>query len=122
MKLNSLPTEVILSHSKTTLGFLDLDWTPEPGTFVEVEGQTYLVLERSHRYRLVADRYHLHAIALYVQKFQTPADKSLLEGRWVIGDITCSYNARSELIRCAVNPSGPCDRCIHRQPFASQEV
>jgi hypothetical protein len=79
------------------------------------------VLERSHRYQLKVDRYHLHEIALYVQPFQNSTDKSLLEGRWVIGDITCTYNARSELIRCAVNPGGPCDRCVHYQPFASQE-
>ncbi len=122
MTLNSLPTEVILSHSKTTLGLLYLDWTPEPGATLEVEGQTYLVLERSHRYQLKVDRYHLHEIALYVQPFQNSTDKSLLEGRWVIGDITCAYNARSELIRCAVNPGGPCDRCVHHQLFVSEEA
>jgi Family of unknown function (DUF6464) len=31
----------------------------------------------------------------------------------LIGDLTCAYNARSELLRCAVNPAGPCDRCGH---------
>lgn len=29
----------------------------------------------------------------------------------VIGDITCQLNARSPHIRCAVNPTGPCDDC-----------
>ena len=29
----------------------------------------------------------------------------------VIGDITCQLNARSPYIRCAVNPSGPCEGC-----------
>lgn len=29
----------------------------------------------------------------------------------VIGDITCQLNARSPHIRCAVNPTGPCDGC-----------
>ncbi len=35
-----------------------------------------------------------------------------LEGvGYLVGDITCEYNARSGYIRCAVNPSGPCDGC-----------
>ena len=116
MKLNSLPAEVILSHSRFTLGHLYLDWNPQPGAYLEVEGQTYMVLERRHRYLLRSGRYQLHKIALYVQKCEIPADISLLDGRWVIGDITWSYNARSELVRCALNPSGPCDRCVHYQP------
>ncbi|CAN5679477.1 hypothetical protein BH23CYA1_BH23CYA1_05310 [soil metagenome] len=29
----------------------------------------------------------------------------------VIGDITCQLNARSPYIRCAANPSGPCEGC-----------
>ncbi len=32
-----------------------------------------------------------------------------------IGDPTCRYSANSRTIRCAVNPSGPCDRCAHYQ-------
>ncbi|NEQ21012.1 MAG: hypothetical protein F6K28_17650 [Microcoleus sp. SIO2G3] len=117
MELNSLPAEVILSHPRSILGHLYLDWNPQPGAYLEVEGQTYIILERRHRYRLRAGRYQLHQIALYVQKCDVPADITLLDGRWVIGDITCSYNARSELVRCAINPSGPCDRCVHYQPL-----
>jgi hypothetical protein len=30
-----------------------------------------------------------------------------------IGDTTCQYNARSRMIRCAVNPCGPCEGCQH---------
>jgi hypothetical protein len=117
MKLNSLPAEVILSDSRFTLGHLCLDWNPQPGAYLEVEGQTYMVLERRHRYLLRSGHYQLHKIALYVQKCDVPAEVSLLDGRWVIGDLTCLYNARSELLRCALNPSGPCDRCVHHQPF-----
>ncbi|MEM7554431.1 MAG: DUF6464 family protein [Cyanobacteria bacterium P01_A01_bin.84] len=46
-----------------------------------------------------------------------PADNSqenryYLEGvGYLIGDISCKYNARSGYLRCAVNPEGPCDRC-----------
>lgn len=32
-----------------------------------------------------------------------------------IGDRTCRFNARSAFIRCAVNPSGPCQSCSHYQ-------
>ncbi|MGB3297580.1 MAG: DUF6464 family protein [Phormidesmis sp.] len=39
-------------------------------------------------------------------------DAHYVEGMgWVIGDITCQMNARSPFIRCAPNPSGPCEGC-----------
>jgi hypothetical protein len=68
-------------------------------------------LERYHRYQLKGGRYSLNDIAIYVQKAQRPEEQSLVEGCWVIGDATCNYNARSEIIRCAVNPAGPCNVC-----------
>jgi Family of unknown function (DUF6464) len=117
MESNSLPTQVILSSSLSTLSHLHLNWEPQPGAYLEVEGKTYMVLERRHRYRLKSGRYELRRIAIYVQPFQSPDEPSLLEGRWVIGDIDCAYNARSEVLRCAINPSGPCDRCPHFQPL-----
>ncbi|NJR23237.1 MAG: hypothetical protein HC786_14295 [Richelia sp. CSU_2_1] len=41
-----------------------------------------------------------------------PADRTYIEGvGYLVGDITCEYNARSSYIRCAVNPSGPCKDC-----------
>jgi hypothetical protein len=33
-----------------------------------------------------------------------------------IGDQTCSNNANSAHLRCAVNPCGPCERCQDYQP------
>jgi hypothetical protein len=36
-----------------------------------------------------------------------------------IGDLSCTYNARSSLLRCAVNPAGPCQGCRHYQPSPS---
>lgn len=117
MELNSSLTEVILTHPRSTLGHLYLDWHPQPGTHLEVEGHTYLVLERKHRYLLKSGRYLLNKITLYVQKSQALAERSLLDGHWVIGDVTCLYNARSELLRCAVNPNGSCDRCPLYQPL-----
>jgi hypothetical protein len=45
-----------------------------------------------------------------------PADHHYVEGiGYMIGDLTCQFNARSSYIRCAVNPSGPCDGCSHYQ-------
>nr|WP_277882705.1 DUF6464 family protein [Oscillatoria sp. FACHB-1406] len=34
---------------------------------------------------------------------------------YFIGDLSCRYNARSPYVRCAVNPDGPCEGCIHYQ-------
>ena len=33
--------------------------------------------------------------------------------KYFIGDTTCINNARSPHIRCAINPSGPCEECSH---------
>jgi Family of unknown function (DUF6464) len=39
-------------------------------------------------------------------------DEHYVDGMgFVIGDITCELNARSPLLRCAVNPQGPCQGC-----------
>jgi hypothetical protein len=118
MEQPSLPTEIILSKSKQTIGRLDLDWTPEPGSYVDLDGQTYAVLERRHRYLLKSGRYRLHHISLYVQTAQRPEERSFINGRWVIGDASCTFNARSELIRCAVNAAGPCAGCRHYETQA----
>lgn len=111
MEPDSLPTEIILIHPRQTLGSVYLDWTPQPGSYLEFQGQIYTLLERRHQYQLRSGRYTLHKIAIYVQSAPQPTDRSLVNGRWIVGDITCRYNAHSELIRCAVNPEGPCDRC-----------
>ncbi|PLZ84756.1 hypothetical protein CEN44_23920 [Fischerella muscicola CCMEE 5323] len=111
MEPDTLPTEVILTHPRQSLGSVKLDWTPQPGNYLELEGKTYAVLERRHRYQLKSGRYRLHKIALYVQSAKRPEEKSWLDGRWIIGNPSCRYNARSEIIRCAVNPEGPCESC-----------
>lgn len=44
-------------------------------------------------------------------------DRYYLEGvGYLIGDISCKFNARSGYIRCAVNPDGPCNACRHYEP------
>jgi hypothetical protein len=46
------------------------------------------------------------------QRPNLPPDAEYIEGvGYLIGDITCRYNARSSYIRCAVNPEGPCKDC-----------
>jgi hypothetical protein len=116
MQPSSLPTELHLTHPCRSLGYVYLDWTPQPGSYLDHEGQTYTVLERRHRYQLKSGRYQLAKVALYVQTSDRPLEQTLFQDRWVIGDTTCRYNAHSELVRCAVNPSGPCDQCRFYEP------
>jgi len=74
------------------------------------------VLQRHHRYQLRGGRYELTAVALQVKPQRQPADARLWKQGWVIGDPSCRFNARSPLLRCAVLPDGPCERCAHYSP------
>ncbi|MDB9313217.1 DUF6464 family protein [Spirulina sp. CS-785/01] len=111
MTPDSLPTEIILTHSHKKVGQIQLDWVPQPGNYIDVQGTTYAVLERHHHYQYKVGGYVLNKISVYVQSAQKPQEKTWLDGRWVIGDANCRLNARSELLRCAVNPTGPCQGC-----------
>ena len=57
--------------------------------------------------------YQLSGVALMVKAQKQPADSRWWNDRWVIGDPSCRFNARSPLLRCAVLPEGPCERCSH---------
>ncbi|MBE7381463.1 MAG: hypothetical protein F6J95_008645 [Leptolyngbya sp. SIO1E4] len=116
MAHTSPPTELILNHPRRSLGSLYLDWAPQPGADLFHEGQIYTVLERHHQYQFKVNRYHLHKIALYVQTAELSEEKSWVDHRWIIGNATCRYNARSEILRCVVNPEGPCHGCQHYSP------
>ncbi len=111
MEPDSLPTEVILTHPRQNLGKVQLNWMPQPGNYLDLKGKTYAVLERHHHYQYKVGGYCLHKISLYVQSASKPTETTLIEGRWVLGDANCRFNAKSEIIRCAVNPSGPCEGC-----------
>ncbi|GAB4235592.1 MAG: DUF6464 family protein [Stanieria sp.] len=111
MEPDSLLTEVILTHPRKSLGKINLDWTPQPGNYLELKGKTYAVLERHHHYHYKIGGYSLQKISLHVQESRKPTEKTLIEGRWVVGDANCRFNARSEILRCAVNPNGPCQGC-----------
>jgi hypothetical protein len=113
------PTELILSATQRSLGHFFLPTQPQPGTVVFHAGCAYTVLERRHRYQFIHNHYQLHHITLYVQEARTPEEKTWMGQRWVWGDATCRYNAQSELIRCAVNPAGPCQTCLHYEPRTS---
>ena len=108
---NELSTEIILSHLQELLGEIRLDWTPQPGNHLELNGISYLVLERHHQYQYKIGGYYLHKIRLYVQVNDSNLEKNILNGHWIIGDYSCLYNAQSELLRCTVNPLGPCQGC-----------
>ena len=48
------------------------------------------------------------------------SDRYYLEGvGYLIGDISCQFNARSGYVRCAVNPQGPCQGCRHYESIIS---
>lgn len=116
MEPDSLPTELILTETRRSLGKISLDWMPQPGNYLDVEGKTYAVLERHHHYQYKVGGYCLQKVSLYVKTAQRPTERSLVAGRWVIGDASCRNNANSEILRCAVNPEGPCANCRFYEP------
>ena len=113
METLTVPTEVCTLHPETTLGKIYLDWTPQPGNDIDLEGKKYIVLERRHRYQFRRGKYNLFRVLVYVQLAPENLERSLIAGRWIIGDGNCRYNANSEIIRCAVNPEGPCQGCSY---------
>lgn len=116
-----LLTEIIQNHPFQQLDCLPLPWHPQPGTFLNLQGQTYTVLERRHRYQYVSGRYQLCKIVLLVQESESSSEASLVGDRWVIGDASCAYNAQSSIMRCAVNPNGPCLGCTSYEPAVNYE-
>jgi hypothetical protein len=93
-----------------------LEAVPQPGRWLACGTGSFLVLQRRHRYQLRSGRYELAAVALQVKPQRQPADARFWKQGWVIGDPSCRFNARSPLLRCAVLPDGPCERCAHYSP------
>jgi hypothetical protein len=100
----------------TTIEVEELGEVPHPGRWLTLGERSFLVMQRRHRYRLRQGCYELATVALQVKPQHQPADARWWNGGWVIGDPQCRFNARSPLLRCAVLPEGPCDRCGHRTP------
>jgi len=109
MERNSVLTEVIVLPERRSLGAIALDGKPQPGHQFALDGQSYLVLERRHRYQYRQGGYQLQTMSVDVQVVAAAAGSTAVA--W-IGDGTCQYNARSPLLRCAVNPVGPCAGCV----------
>ena len=108
-----MQVELRQAGSDRLLERLELEEIPQPGRWLVVDERSFLVLQRHHRYQLRSGRYELSCIALQVKPQKQPADARWWQGRWVIGDPSCRFNARSPLLRCAVLPEGPCERCAH---------
>jgi hypothetical protein len=52
-----------------------------------------------------------------IRKTLATPDLHYVEGvGYVIGDLSCRYNAISSQLRCAVNPQGPCSDCSSYEP------
>jgi Family of unknown function (DUF6464) len=67
---------------------------------------------------------HIRPVDEDCQERSTRNDRYYLEGvGYLVGDISCKFNARSGYVRCAVNPSGPCQDCRHyeQRDLASSE-
>lgn len=111
MKPQQILTEIHLYHPPQSLGHLYLEDSPQPGAQLVVAGRQYTVLERRHRYQLQANHYQLHHIAVYVQ-----LAIGAMNTMGSIGDENCKYNAHSALLRCAINPDGPCQDCASFLP------
>jgi hypothetical protein len=86
---------------------------PQPGRWLQWGTASFLILQQRQRYKLCNGRYELTAVALQVKAERQPPDSQRWGHGWVIGDPHCRFNAHSPLLRCAVLPEGPCDRCSH---------
>ena len=105
--------ELRQSVTQVVIDRLDLNDPPMPGQWFIHDQDSYLILQRRHRYKLLFGRYELYSSVVLVKSQRQPADAQFVGQGWVIGDSNCRFNALSPLLRCAVMPDGPCDRCVH---------
>ncbi|MEL4897264.1 DUF6464 family protein [Crocosphaera sp. Alani8] len=122
MNQDSILTEVILSHNNKSLGKIKLDWNPKKGGSIELQGETYNILEYHNHYHYQVGGYQLQKISIYVQKILEIQEKTLVNGRWILGDFNCRFNANSEIVTCAVNPQGNCKNCQFFEPKQDIEI
>ena len=128
MDPSQLPVLVVDAGTGETFDELRLNWIPHPGHTLQIGPETYTVLEKRHYYQLRSGKYQLHTVRAFVRPAPQAAqvlnpdgklsdrERSNINGQWVIGDTTCEFNARSPLVRCAVNPMGPCAGCRDFKP------
>lgn len=117
IKKNLLPTEIILTPARQCIGRLNLDRRLQPGNYLDFEDRTYTILERHHFYQYRVGGYQFNKATLHVQESKRPEETTLIGDRHIIGNAQCLFNARSEIIRCAVVPEGPCKGCRYFEPI-----
>ena len=44
MEILAVPTEIRTLHPESTLGKIYLDWTPQPGNYIDLDGKSYTIL------------------------------------------------------------------------------
>ncbi|MEA5503709.1 DUF6464 family protein [Halotia wernerae UHCC 0503] len=78
------------------------------------------VIRKTHlreRLRLRQAAMNLSGVRVRQNIRPNESDRYYLEGvGYLIGDISCKFNAQSGYIRCAVNPTGPCQSCRYYEP------
>ena len=116
---NHLPTEIILTPARLLIGRINLDRRLQPGNYMEFEGKTYAILERHHFYQYRVGGYRFDKATLHVQESSRPEETTQIGDLHVIGNANCLFNARSEIMRCAVNPEGPCEGCLYFKAIAN---
>jgi len=73
---------------------------------------------RQRRYNQTFRQNTLERVEPYLQS----QDYRYVEGLgYIVGDLSCQFNARSPHLRCAVNPSGPCNGCASYQAIVFPE-
>ena len=77
----------------------------------------------SHRQRIARSRRltvaEYHGDRRSTKRANRDPEEQYIEGvGYVIGDVSCKYNAKSPYVRCAINPTGLCQDCRH---FESHE-
>lgn len=117
IKNNLLPTEIILTPVCQCIGRLHLDRRLQPGNYLDFAGKTYAILERHHFYQYRVGGYRFDKATLHVQESSRPEETTQIGDRYIVGNANCRFNARSEIIRCAVNPEGPCKSCRYFEPI-----
>ena len=117
IKKNLLPTEIILTPARQCIGRLNLDRRLQPGNYMDFAGKTYAILERHHFYQYRVGGYRFNKATLHVQESSRPEETTQIGDRLIIGNGNCRFNARSEIMRCAVNPEGPCKGCRYFEPI-----
>lgn len=121
MTASPIPVQLVLSATGLSIGQLPADSQWQPGQQLWWANQSYIVLERRHRYGLRAGQYHLLRAVLYLQP-QTTTDRSTPPEALGIGDENCRFNAIHPLLRCAVRPLGPCQDCPDYRPRPGETI